>query len=354
MKSTKYLNIMQKDSRYRNRYNPLKFLLQGQSVLKGFEEQRNQEEIEKIVEEELYEDFSIGGHQDFNYLLNEITTETDFNKDENREKDIKLCSVFIDLRNFTKRALFVNEENGESIQEIADLKQEAISTWIKLARYYQGHIHSITGDGLMILFGGKKEVDLDEWTVGARAFLLAIRVLESNDILNEYLKDKLAEKGLETKNIHNLLDIKVGIEHSPNTLMNAQGVIVNSKAVGEIKATSFEIDFSAKLLSYFGAIREKLDISPKYGRLVMLGEKYIELMEFSDDISINKHSESYKRQMFGKELSRSIHYLDCLDYKNNILTLEDVAGLCDVYVSSKEAKQENIKVLKESGTIQHG
>jgi len=354
MKSSRYFEVMQNEYRYKSTYNPLKALFQQEGIFKSLEEEAKKDEIEKIIDEELTVGFKIGGHPDYDYLMDLISSEDNFSDDIYREKDVKMCSLFIDLTNFTKRALFIEEEKGETIEEIANLKQKAISTWIKLARYYQGHIHSITGDGLMILFGGKQPEDKDDWTLGARAFLLTLRVLESTDILNAHLKEVLAKKDLETTNIHNLLDIKVGLEYSPKTLMNGQGVIVNSTAVGEVKATSFEVDFSAKLLGYYKDAKGKLDFSPKYGRLVMMGERFIELMQFNEDVGICKLDKVYKKQMFGTEQSRSIHYLDCSPYKENTVSLDEVAKLCNVYASSQEVTTQNINVLKEGKKIQHG
>lgn len=346
---------MQSQSRYQINYNPLHVLMET-TVFKSTEVAAQEREVETILQKDLIEEFSIGGHEDFDYLLNNIYCESDYDDDKHREKDIKLCSVFIDLRNFTKRALFVETENGETIEEIASLKQRAISTWIKLARYYQGHIHSITGDGLMILFGGKQPQDIDEWTVGARAFLLALRILESTDILNNDLKERLKEKGLEdySSNSDNLLDIKVGVEYSPNTLINAQGVVVNNKAIGEVKATAFEVDFSAKLLSCYTEAKNNLEDNPKYGRVLMIGEKYIELMQFNDKVDLKKLSSTYTRTMFGNTIVRTYHYLDCKKYKDEIITLEDVAGICDVYISGDEMKIASIGVFKEKDKIQHG
>ncbi|MFS0788783.1 hypothetical protein ABC345_20680 [Shouchella sp. 1P09AA] len=354
LRKTNYKKIVRENAQYQLSYNPLKVLLETEQVFKSHESTVQEKEIEKIISEELEEDFLIGGHSDYEYLLENINTEEDFYKDQNRIKDTKIASLFIDLRNFTKRALFINEEKGESIEEIANLKQDAISTWMKLARYYQGHIHSITGDGLMILFGGTQAYDEDEWSIGARAFLLAQRILESTDILNENLKKLLLSKKIDTTHHDNLLDIKVGIEYSPNTLINVQGLIVNGKAIGEVKATSFEIDFSAKLLSRYQQAKGKLDASPKYGRILMLGEKYQNLMQFKEEIDIPK-VDDYSRTMFGVTISRGFYFLDCNDYKSTCLTLEDVASLCDIYIESDEMKKASIDTVNDrQDSIKHG
>lgn len=360
MKKSIYRSLIAKDNRYRISKNPLEVLL-AEQVSFGLNavEQNEKDEIEKIIQCELTEDFKIGGHIDFDYILDRISTEADFNRPEYQVKDVKLCSLFIDLRNFTRRALFVDNPGVETIEEIALLKQEAISTWIKIARYYQAHIHSITGDGLMVLIGGTQFEDTDEWTLGARGYLIALRVLESTDKFNSKLKQILTEKGYEEyiSSVKNLLDIKVGIEYSPNTLINAQGVIVNEagykKAVGEIKATAFEIDFSAKLLGYYNSIsKDKITASPKYGRLLLLGEKYKDLMAFTDDVNVEKFT-NYSKTMFGITLSREVNYLDCSEFKNTIITLEDVAKICNVYDTSEIAKAATINVTREA-KVQHG
>jgi len=358
-KGSKYRSIVSNNSRYNFKQNPLSVILNEQAIFKSVEDTQQREEINRIIETELEQNFKIGGHTDFDYLLDNIKDNEDFFSGSHQLEKVKLCSVFIDLRNFTRRALFVDEPGIETIQEIAKLKQKAISTWIKLARYYQAHIHSITGDGLMILIGGTQQEDEDEWTLGARAYLLGLRILESTDILNEELKQVFINKGMETyaNSHHNLLDIKVGVEYSPETLINPQGVIVNvdgqKHAVGEVKATSFEIDFSAKLLGYYSNIKnEKIEGTPKYGRVFMIGEKYKELMNFNDEVSII-HYTNYEKQMFNKKNIRKVYYQDCNEFKGTVITIEDVAGFCNVYDSSEFIKAASIDIAREVKT-QHG
>jgi hypothetical protein len=359
-KGSKYRFIISNNARYKIDKNPLSVLLNERTyIFKSAEDEQQQREIENIIAQELENDFKIGGHADFDYLLENIKDIDDYYNETYQKSEVKMCSLFVDLRNFTRRALFVNDPGIESIQEIAKLKQKAISTWIKLARYYQAHIHSITGDGLMILIGGTQQVDEDDWTLGARAFLIALRILESTDILNDELKQILIDKGQETFaiNPNNLLDIKVGVEFSSNTLMNPQGVIVNNngekKAVGEVKATSFEIDFSAKLLGYYNKIKEeKIDGSPKYGRILILGEKYKELMNFKEEVPICFYA-NYEKQMFNQIQVRKVYYLDCKKYKHEIITIEDVAAFCNVYDTSELAKTASIHIARQE-KVQHG
>lgn len=360
MRGSKYREIIKANSRYRIKANPLKVLFEtGGYIFKSNELVQNEKYINEIIQQELVEGFSIGGHVDFDYLLSQISDQEDFFNSENQVADVKLCSLFIDLRNFTKRAMFIEDPGYESIKEIADIKQKAISTWIKLARFYQAHIHSITGDGLMILFGGTQDEDKDEWTLGARAFLLALRILESNNILNDELKESFKQKGLDSYiKDSNLLDIKVGIEYSPSTLMNPQGVTVYKEErnipVGEVKATSFEVDFSAKLLGYYGNAKRIIQGSPLYGRILLIGEKYKELMCFNEEEMTINYLDKYTKQMFGQELSRSIFYLDCSPYKDNIISIEDVVDICDVYDSSVAIRDVIPNIVRKDSKIQHG
>lgn len=358
-KGSKYRSIISTNSRYRYSQNPLSVILHGQRIYKSFEEKEQIGEIERIIETELEQEFKIGGHVDFDYLLENIKDYDDFYETKNQQDSVRICSLFIDLRNFTRRALFVDDPGIETIQEIAKLKQKAISTWIRLARYYQGHIHSITGDGLMILIGGNQPEDEDEWTLGARAYLLGLRILESTDFLNEELKQNLIEKNLSTfaNNHNNLLDVKVGVEYSESTLMNPQGVIVNingeKRAVGEVKATSFDIDFSAKLLGYYSDIKNsKIEGSPKYGRVLMIGEEFNKLMNFNEENS-TIYFASYEKQMFNEKKCRKVFYKDCKEHKDLIITIEDVASLCDIHDSSEFIQAASINIAREVKT-QHG
>src|SRR5690606_33206993 len=148
---------------------------------------------------------------------------------------------------------------------------------------------------------------------------------------NDELKQDLINKGLDTfaASPHNLLDIKVGVEYSPKTLMNPQGVIVNisgeKHSVGEVKATAFDIDFSAKLLGYYNEVKNnKIEASPKYGRIFMFGENYTNLMKFNEEIPVTFHT-NYEKQMFNEKNSRKVFYLDCKQYKNDVITLDHVA-----------------------------
>ncbi|MED4567987.1 hypothetical protein P9302_00610 [Brevibacillus agri] len=357
MKKSTYREILRNDARYRYNYNPLRVILnESLMIVKGYVSEQEKREIQEILDQELTEDFKLGGHADYDHLLDQVNDYPDF--ETQRQEDVKLCSLFIDLRNFTKRALFIDDPGVETLEEIASLKQQAISTWIKLARFYQGHIHSITGDGIMVLLGGEQDYDKDEWTVGARAFLLALRILESADHLNEQLKQTLKDKGKEAHiQADNLLDIKVGIEYSPKTLMNPQGVIVNvnnqKKPIGEVKATSFEIDFSAKLLGYYNKAKGELDGSPKYGRVLLFGDKYKELMDFKEDVKVNKIA-TYEKTMYNVKKCYNAHYIDCKDYKDKVINVEDVASICNVYDASEAAKMASISIMRGEEKVQHG
>ena len=357
MKGSTFKAIASKNTRYRIKANPLHIVYPtiykscvGSTLL--FEQQS----ASSIITTELTKDFRIGGHADYDYLLSSVTFQRGF--EQYRESDIPICIVYIDLRNFSKRALFVDNPGLETIDEIATLKQKAISTWITIARYYQAHIHSITGDGLMILLGGKQEYDADNWTIGARAFLLSLRVLESEKLLNEELKQYLIGKKLEQYAVaDNLLDIKVSVDFSPKTLMNPQGVFVNvggyTKPVGEVKATSFQIDSCAKSLSFYTAKKSELDGTPKGGRVLIFGQEYKDLMDFTLDKVAVKNAGVYSRRMFNYDANYSSYYTDVKDFKENILTLDDVASLCNVYDNSLQTKAASINIAR-SASVQHG
>jgi hypothetical protein len=359
---TKKVNLskfIRNNRKYDIKTNPVDVIF-GRITKSFFNEsqQREIDQVEDIIEQELNEDFTIGGHPKYDELLCKVKSYEDFSV--YRVSDVKLCSIFVDLRNFTKRALFIDSANVETIDDIANLKQKAISTWIKLARYYNGHIHSITGDGLMVLMDKLYEED-DDWTIGARSLLFSLRVLESADILNDYLKEFLKERGKEqyANNPHNLINIKIGIEYSPKTLMNPQGVIVNdkgeNKAVGEVKATSFEVDFSAKVLSEYKNAYNGLDANgPKNNRLIMFGNQYKELMQFLDSEIEVKKVASYERTMYDVPETRDIYSLDTKPIKRNILTIEDVADICDVEEQNEDFARASIKALQDSGEIKHG
>ncbi|MBM7866466.1 hypothetical protein GTO89_06810 [Heliobacterium gestii] len=362
MRASKYMDVSRKIERYRKRINPLYIIYPNTTITKSIFEQvaintEDQRFITGIINSEMTEEFKIGGHEDYDLLLSLVTKQEDF--ETVNEKNVPLCVVYIDLRNFSKRALFAEDPGYETIEEIAALKQRAISTWIKVSRYYQAHIHSITGDGLMILLGGKKEQDLDTWTNGARALLLTLRILESEKMLNDELIQYLKDKGLEQYAINsdNMLDIKVSVDFSPNTLMNPQGVCVcingEQKPIGEVKATSFHIDICAKMLAYYKQVKERLEGNRKLGRVLLFGEEYKMLMDFNEEKVPINNAGTYSKTMFSTNKSYISYYIDANNFKDNILTLDDVAGICNVFDDSSLSGDVSINIARRA-QIQHG
>ena len=93
-KGSKYHDILRINSRYKISSNPIHVLFESQ-LFRSAEAAQDAQKIKEIIEQELPEGFTIGGHADFNYLLDNVKTYDDFLDDRNRKSDVKLCSLFI-------------------------------------------------------------------------------------------------------------------------------------------------------------------------------------------------------------------------------------------------------------------
>lgn len=138
-----------------------------------------------------------------------------------------ITTLFMDLKNFTKYCCFLSKN------EVYQAKYASIEATIGVCRLYNGHLHDITGDGVMFFFGGgiANDIECARDALGAAAD--AMELLENN-VISEYNNNSLYP------NIHP----KIGVDFG-TALWGAYG----APPAFEVKATAFNVDVANKMMA---------------------------------------------------------------------------------------------------------
>jgi class 3 adenylate cyclase len=165
----------------------------------------------------------IGGHPDYDILC----------KEPNAEPVVgHITTLFVDLNRFTSRTL-VMRDSPQELSEIVRAKRLWINSLIRFVHMGSGHVHSITGDGVMAFFGGKCE------TSGARSGKAALRTAMSVMYYTKHvLNPRFEEVGADT------VRIRTGTDYS-----EVRWTPMGTEACSEVKAVGYGVDIAAKLLS---------------------------------------------------------------------------------------------------------
>lgn len=258
-----------------------------------------QKYIESILNEiqPKVDGMKIGGHHSEDFEQSLFSQINDYNSFNHVIEKGHSASLFIDLTDFTTRT-FMEDSEG-----IAKLKRTAIQIWLLFSLYNDGHVHSITGDGLMVLFNKEEEYIENSF----RAYATAYNLLVSMDLIN----DRLELEGRDR------LRVKVGLDYCKDVIWNVYGLLSSdNKCKGEVKATGFGIDFSAKLMAYTPSILRK-NSNIQHNELIVFGEdikeilsldeKYLE--EYKSDVN-DRPTAPYKRRKGKEDREYKIYYSD--------------------------------------------
>lgn len=183
-----------------------------------------------------------GGHPDYNYLASPEKV--------GQYEEGEITALFMDLKNFTKYCLFLKRER------VYPAKAAAIEAVIDVCRIYDGHLHEIPGDGVLVYFGGKSKDNLESANIAIQAACEAMAFL-SEEIIPEYNND----------NSYPDLFPKMGIDTGPS-LWAAYGAHPHY----EVKATAFNVDIASKMMCDCNSkqikigddIKNKLEIEDEY------------------------------------------------------------------------------------------
>ena len=159
-----------------------------------------------------------GGHPHYDYLAEIMSVGT-------TEEGV-ITTLFMDLKNFTKYCCFLTPT------AVFQAKSASIETVIGICRVYGGHLHSITGDGVMFFFGGR---DGDHLQFARNAVNAAA---DSMDILG---KEVMRE--YNSREDYPSIHPKIGVDYG-SALWGAMGAAPHFEA----KATSFNVDIANKMM----------------------------------------------------------------------------------------------------------
>lgn len=212
-----------------------------------------------------------GGHPDYDYLA-ELP-----NVGETVEGNI--TTLFMDLKNFTKYCCFLSRD------KVYQAKCASIEATIGVCRLHSGHLHDITGDGVMFFFGGSSTNDLDSARHALDAAADAMELLEK-EVIVEYNDNS------QYPNIHP----KIGVDFG-TALWGAYG----APPFFEVKATAFNVDVANKMMSERNS--QEVAIGDELKTLLEIDEaKYLEsgwVYNRQMTISGEEKKISYKTWVFG-------------------------------------------------------
>jgi len=160
-----------------------------------------------------------GGHPDYDFLAQEPNI--------GKTVEGNVTTFFMDLKNFTKYCCFL------SPGKVYQAKYATIESIIGVCHIHGGHLHDLTGDGVMVFFGGKSTNDLEAARNALDAAADSMQLLE-REVIPEYNDNS------HYPNIHP----KIGLDFG-NVLWGAYG----APPVFEVKATAFNVDVANKMMS---------------------------------------------------------------------------------------------------------
>lgn len=195
-------------------------------------------------------------------------------------------TLVIDLVNFTARSLH-SKDDVEKLKELTDLKKKFINSCVVAIGMFNGHIHDITGDGIMAFFNkGEKHEQINNALLSAIIMIYGVK-----EILNSRLKQ-------EDPN-HRDIQVRVGVDTGA-VLWTKMGSIRHLESC-EVKAVGFSVDSAAKLSS--GNSWE-----------LKIGENiYDQGKEAFKDLA-DKRYEDYKRTIDGNTIIYKRFYFDWEKY----------------------------------------
>jgi class 3 adenylate cyclase len=160
-----------------------------------------------------------GGHPDYDFLAEHANV--------GKTAEGNITTLFMDLKNFTKYCCFLSRD------KVYQAKYASIEATIGVCRLHGGHLHDITGDGVMFFFGGARTDDRESARNALDAAADAMELLEK-EVITEY------NDNCQYPNIHP----KIGVDFG-TALWGAYG----APPVFEVKATAFNVDVANKMMS---------------------------------------------------------------------------------------------------------
>lgn len=251
----------------------------------------------------------IGGHPDFNHLVDSGAKENGF-----------VTSLFVDIQGSTRLGVFYSPDL------VFYFKNQIIKCAIECVMAFDGHVHRIMGDAVLAFFrgnGNEKNSAIDAINCGA--------VLVQ--FIREEVVPQLRERGLAED-----VGIRVGIDYGSqkHVLWGMYGYA----GVSEVTATSFHVDVAAKLQQ--SAPRNR----------VMLGQSVVDLLGLHDEVieirRVTKGDEKvlqpYVSPNYTDANKKPMNYRQYVLSQNNYSELlpyqEDQNSLIKIFSTIKQRKDD--------------
>lgn len=212
----------------------------------------------------------IGGCPEYEHLIYNDMEEADS------------TTLFIDMVNFTKRSLHT-KDNVEELKKLVVMKKKFINSCIMIVGIFGGHVHDISGDGIMAYFHrGEQHEQVND------AILAGILMIDS---VKNYLNPNLKEIDSNHKDIK----VRVGVD-TGKVIWTKMG---NKRHIEscETKAVGFSVDIAAKLSG--GKEAWQLKIGEATYNLGNEDFKELAKVRYDDfDGTIDYKKVTYKRYIF--------------------------------------------------------
>jgi class 3 adenylate cyclase len=183
----------------------------------------------------------IGGHPDFNHLVDSGDKENGF-----------VTSLFVDIQGSTRLGVFYTPDL------VFYFKNQIIKCAIECVLAFDGHVHRIMGDAILAFFRG-----------GGNERNSAIDAINCGAVLVQFIREEVVPQ-LRERGLAEDVGIRVGVDYGSHSqvLWGMYGY----SGVSEVTATSFHVDVAAKLQQ--SAPRNR----------VMLGQSIVDLLGLHDEV----------------------------------------------------------------------
>ncbi|WP_122604052.1 nucleotide-binding domain-containing protein [Pseudomonas viridiflava] len=253
-------------------------------------------------------DAVIGGHPDFDHLVESRAWENGF-----------VTSLFVDIQGSTRLGVYYSPEM------VFYFKNQIIKCAIECVMAFDGHVHRIMGDAVLAFFRGNGNANDS-----------AIDAINCGAVLVQYIREEVVPK-LRERGLAEDVGIRVGIDYGSHeqVLWGMYGYA----GVSEVTATSFHVDVAAKLQQ--SAPRNR----------VMLGQSIVELLDLHDEVI------EVKRAISGGEKTNlpfvSPNYKDAngrpMNYRQYVLSQDRYSALLPYPEDADEPIRITSTIKREKG-----
>ncbi|WP_256664069.1 MULTISPECIES: adenylate/guanylate cyclase domain-containing protein [unclassified Pseudomonas] len=268
-----------------------------------------QENLRKLYGKPGVKKAIIGGHPDFNHLVDSGEKENGF-----------VTSLFVDIQGSTRLGVFYTPDL------VFYFKNQIIKCAIECVLAFDGHVHRIMGDAILAFFrgnGNERNSAIDAINCGA--------VLVQ--FIREEVVPQLRERGLAED-----VGIRVGVDYGSHS--HVLWGMYGYSGVSEVTATSFHVDIAAKLQQ--SAPRNRVMLGQSVVDLLGLHDEVIEVRRYTKDDE--KIPQPYVTPNYTDAQKKPMNYRQYVLSQNNYSGLlpyqEDLNQEIKIFSTLKRRKDE--------------